>query len=84
MSRSKYLLGVDFGGSSSKATLIDERGAVVATASSEYPTLYPRSGWAEQNPEDSWRAFVANVREILSSSGIAPQEIAALRDKGVI
>ena len=78
MSTGKYLLGVDFGGSSSKATLIDERGAVVATASCEYPTLYPLSGWAEQNPEDSWRAFVANVKEILASSGVAPEDIAAL------
>lgn len=74
----KYLLGVDFGGSSSKATLLDETGCVAATASCEYPTIYPRNGWAEQRPEDSWRAFVANVRSILSKSQIAPEEIAAV------
>ena len=73
-----YLLGVDFGGSSSKATLLGEDGRVAATATCEYPTYYPQSGWAEQNPEDSWNAFVSNVRELLEKSGVAPEEIAAV------
>ena len=74
----RYLLGVDFGGSSSKATLLGEDGRVAATATCEYPTYYPQSGWAEQNPEDSWNAFVANVRELLEKSGVAPEDIAAV------
>ena len=74
----RYLLGVDFGGSSSKATLLGEDGRVAATATCEYPTYYPQSGWAEQNPEDSWNAFVSNVRELLEKSGVAPEEIAAV------
>ena len=74
----RYLLGVDFGGSSSKATLLSEDGRVAATATCEYPTYYPQSGWAEQNPEDSWNAFVSNVRELLEKSGVAPEEIAAV------
>lgn len=74
----RYLLGVDFGGSSSKATLLGEDGRVAATATCEYPTYYPQSGWAEQNPEDSWNAFVSNVRELLEKSGVASEEIAAV------
>ena len=74
----RYLLGVDFGGSSSKATLLGEDGRVAATATCEYPTYYPQSGWAEQNPEDSWNAFVSNVRELLEKSGAAPEDIAAV------
>ena len=74
----KYLLGVDFGGSSSKATLLGEDGRVYAAASQEYPTYYPRNGWAEQDPDDSYRALVCNIREIVSRSGIHPEDIAAL------
>lgn len=74
----RYLLGVDFGGSASKATLLQEDGRVRATASCEYPTYYPRNGWAEQDPEDSYRALVVNVRRILSDTGIDPEDIAAL------
>ncbi|MDD3335966.1 MAG: xylulokinase [Eubacteriales bacterium] len=74
----KYLLGVDFGGSSSKATLLTETGTVCATASCEYPTYYPENGWAEQEPEDSYQALITNVRAILSKTGVKPEEIAAL------
>ena len=74
----KYTIGVDFGGTSSKATLLGEDGHVEAVSSCEYPTYYPQNGWAEQDPEDSWRAFVFNVRSLFAKSGVRPQEIAAL------
>ena len=44
----EYLLGIDFGGSASKATLIDRDGRIVCTASEEYPMYYPQDGWCEQ------------------------------------
>lgn len=74
----KYMIGADFGGSSSKATLLGDNGRVIATASCEYPTYYPHNGWAEQDPEDSWKAFVLNVRELLAKSGVSPEDIAAI------
>ena len=74
----KYLVGVDFGGSSSKATLLGEDGRVYATASREYPTYYPQNGWAEQDIDDSYDAMVANIRELLAQSGVRPEDIAAL------
>ena len=73
----EYLLGIDFGGGSSKATLLSESGEIVASASSEYPTCYPREGWAEQNPEDSYQAMIKNIRSILSL-GVNPKGIAAI------
>ena len=42
-----YALGIDFGGGASKATLIDEKGVVVATATSEYKTFFPGSIFKE-------------------------------------
>lgn len=74
----KYLLGVDFGGGASKATLLRDDGKIVVTASREYPTYYPHDGWAEQNPEEVYDAFVSNVREIIKNSSINPDDIAAL------
>lgn len=74
----QYLLGVDFGGTSSKATLLGADGRIYATAICEYPTHYPHNGWAEQDPQDSYEALVKNVRSILQSSKIHPDEIAAL------
>ena len=74
----KYLLGIDFGGGASKATLIDENGGLIATATAEYPTLYPCMGACEQRPEDWLCALSSNVLGILSSSGIDKKDILAV------
>lgn len=74
----KYLLGVDFGGGASKATLLSENGSIIAASTVEYPTLYPRSGWAEQNPSDWYRAIVVNIRSVIEKSGISACDIAAV------
>lgn len=46
----RYFLGIDFGGGASKATLLCENGEVCAASTTEYPTYYPQTGYAEQNP----------------------------------
>ena len=74
----KYLIGCDFGGGASKATLLREDGCVIAEASSEYETKYPHPGWAEQDPEDSLKAFLANIRSLLEQTGIDASQVAAL------
>ena len=73
-----YFLGVDFGGSSSKATLLSSEGKVVATAVTEYPTYYPHDGWAEQDPKDSYRALLSNIKKILDQSGVDAKQIRAI------
>lgn len=74
----KYLLGIDFGGGASKATLLSTSGEVVATSTEEYPTLYPNEGYAEQNPDDWYEAARSNIRGILEKSGIDAKNIVAL------
>ena len=53
----KYLLGIDFGGGASKATLIDTNGKIIAESTAEYPTYYPKGG-CEQRPEVWQNALV--------------------------
>ena len=74
----KYLLGVDFGGGSSKATLINEQGSIVAENTVEYPTLYPSLGFCEQKPEDWIKALCENIKNLLLKSGISSGEIMAV------
>ena len=74
----RYLLGIDFGGGASKATLLSESGEVVASAVSEYITHYTAGGGAEQNPDDWVIATVTNIKNVLNISGINPGDIAAL------
>ncbi len=69
----KYLLGIDFGGGSSKATLIDTEGKIIAEASAEYPTYYPNGG-CEQLPSDWKVALISNIKELLNC-GIYAEDI---------
>lgn len=50
------LIGLDIGTSSAKAVAIDEKGTLLGIASREYSLSVPQPGWAEQNPEDWWKA----------------------------
>lgn len=74
----KYLLGIDFGGGASKATLLDETGTIVREATAEYPTYHPTPDACEQNPEDWIHALCANVSEVLTESGVDPKQILAV------
>lgn len=71
-----YVLGVDFGGGASKATLLNKQGKVVATATAEYPTFYGENGKAEQDPLDWYRAAVKNIREVIK--GVDAEQIECL------
>jgi xylulokinase len=70
-----YYLGVDVGTTGSKALLVDEKGRVIASHTTEYPLYTPRVGWTEQNPEDWWSATVKSVRAVLEKSKVKPEEV---------
>jgi xylulokinase len=53
------LVGLDVGTTGVKAVAISPEGEVLATDEESYPLSTPRPGWAEQNPEDWWRAAQA-------------------------
>ena len=50
------LVGIDVGTTGVKAVRISETGEVLARHEEEYPLSIPQPGWAEQDPEDWWRA----------------------------
>ena len=76
--KKKMTIGIDFGGSSSKATLINEDGKILATSTKEYPSYHPHPGWVEQNPDELYDAFVFNVREVLRNGNVSGTDIAAV------
>jgi xylulokinase len=50
------LVGLDVGTTGVKALAISPEGEVLARAEEEYTLATPQPGWAEQDPEDWWRA----------------------------
>jgi xylulokinase len=73
-----YLLAHDVGTSGCKAVIITMDGRLVASAYETYPTRFSYSLWAEQEPEDWWRAVINATRSVLDSSGIKPEQILSL------
>ena len=73
-----FLLGIDFGGGASKATLIDTNGNIIAENTVEYPTLYPENGACEQSPDDWINALCENCKALLVKSKISAGSILAV------
>ncbi|HMD82410.1 MAG TPA: xylulokinase, partial [Anaerolineales bacterium] len=73
-----YFLGLDTSTTSSKALIIDERGNVIAVASSPHTLQTPRPLWSEQDPREWWEAVAAGIRSVLEKAGIGGERIAAI------
>ena len=59
-----YYIGIDLGTSAVKLLLVDEKGRIEREVTKEYPLSFPRPGWAEQNPEDWWKAVQHGVLQL--------------------
>jgi xylulokinase len=70
------ILTFDIGTSACKVCLWDARGTLLASSDEPYPTHHPHPDWAEQDPEDWWRAAVAAAPRCLR--GQDPRRIAVL------
>jgi xylulokinase len=74
------LLAHDLGTSGNKATLFSADGRLVASRTCQYETRYFNGNWAEQSPDDWWKAICASTREMLA--GIDPAQIACVALSG--
>ena len=74
----KYIVALDQGTTSSRAVVVDAKGAVVASHGIEFPQIYPKPGWVEHDPADILSSQVEALRMAVQKAGIAPEEIAAI------
>ena len=73
------LLGLDIGTTGSRAVLVGGDGHRLATATEPHAAFAsPATGWAEQHPDDWWRAAQHAVRRVLSSGAAAPADVRAV------
>jgi xylulokinase len=70
------LLGIDIGTGGSRAVLINETGGIVAAATVDHePFASPQTGWAEQDPNDWWRASAEAIRTVLANDNVRADAI---------
>lgn len=72
-----YYLGLDNGGTATKAGLYSELGEEVAVAVQETKALLPKPGFVERDMEEMWRANCQVIRSVLEKSGVSPKDIRA-------
>ena len=78
----RYLLGLDVGSSSVKASLVNiDNGQAAASAffpKHEAPISAPRKGWAEQDPESWWNYARQSVAQVMAETQAKPEDVAAV------
>ncbi len=58
-----WFLGMDVGTGGTRAVVVDGEGKLIAGASAEHePFKTAHPGWAEQDPDDWWRAAQEAIR----------------------
>ncbi len=77
-----YLLGIDLGTSGTKTVLFDTTGNVIASHTEGYELIQKQNGWAEQRPDDWYKAACLTIKSVLSKSGIDPSDIKGLGISG--
>lgn len=74
----RYYLGLDNGGTNTKAALFTPDGTQVAVESVATAALTPAPGFVERDMEDMWRDNCAVIRGVLEKSGVRAEEIAGV------
>ena len=78
----RYLLGVDVGSSSVKASLVDvESGEIASSAfypEKEAPIMAVKAGWAEQDPQMWWENAKLSLKKVMNETGAKGADILAI------
>lgn len=78
-----YWLGIDIGTGGSRALLVDASGSIhgaVTVAHAEMTMARPL--WAEQDPDDWWRASRQAIRQVLQESGVSGEAVRGVSFSG--
>ena len=78
----KYLIGLDNGGTFSKAAVFDENGTELASSSCPTEVITPKPGYTERDLEVLWEANCTVLKDAVEKSGVATGDIAGISFSG--
>ena len=74
----KYFIGIDNGGTATKAAVFDVHGQEIGSVGVSTAMLTPKPGFVERDMEEMWQANCTVIRGVLEKTGIAPGDIAGV------
>ena len=76
--KTKYILALDQGTTSSRAIVFDKRGQIISVAQKEFTQIFPKPGWVEHDPAEIWSTQAGVAAEAITKKGLAAKNIAAI------
>lgn len=73
-----YILALDQGTTSSRAILFNKEAQIVGISQKEIEQIYPKNGWAEQDPMEIWGSQSGVAREVVEKAGVKLSDVAAI------
>jgi xylulokinase len=74
----RLFLGIDVSTTGAKALLVDEKGAMAASATTALTLQTPKPLWSEQDPHEWWSGTSKSIRQALSTAGVTGADVAAV------
>ena len=71
----KYVLAIDQGTTSTRASLIDKEGNIFYKSQQEVQCLFPHDGWVEQNAIDIWLSVLNVINDLLAKTNLYYDDI---------
>ncbi|MEG0721267.1 MAG: FGGY family carbohydrate kinase, partial [Lachnospiraceae bacterium] len=78
----KYLMGIDNGGTFSKAAIFNENGKQIAVASVPTTTITPRPGYTERDMNELWEVNAKAIRLCIEKSNLSAAQIVGISFSG--
>lgn len=74
----KYVMGLDNGGTSTKAAIFDLNGKEIAVAGKQTKLITPKSGYTERDMEELWLVNCDCIKKAVEKAGIHTEDIIGL------
>lgn len=78
----KYLLGIDIGGTATKAVLFNTSGKNIASTAKNTPVIIPREGYHERDMLELWDVTVQVIKDTLAKAKVTRDSIYAVGCSG--
>lgn len=74
----EYILALDQGTTSSRAVVVDRKGAIISVAQKEFTQIFPKPGWVEHDANEIWSTQAGMAAEAVTKKGLKGEQIAAI------